>query len=152
MSKNIFDHIKGVTFRKTKWEDLSEEDTASWSNYMISRFFSLEMDLVEIINEFQRYTNDILTQKDYYNLLLNTLPKKSYYLKYIKSKSKFDISSEYIDIFCKYYELGKADIYLYIKFLSKNNPTELIDILKIYGLSTDEINIFKKQIKMNYED
>ena len=92
MSKNIFDHIKGVTFRKTKWEDLSEEDTASWSNYMISRFFSMEMDLVEIINEFQRYTNDILTQKDYYNLLLNTLPKKSYYLKYIKSKSKFDIS------------------------------------------------------------
>ena len=36
-AKNIFDHLKGVTLRKTKWEDLSEEDKKSWSNYMISR-------------------------------------------------------------------------------------------------------------------
>ena len=31
MSKSLFDHIKGVTYRKTKWEDLSEEDKKSWN-------------------------------------------------------------------------------------------------------------------------
>ena len=50
MAKSLFDHIKGVTFRKTKWEELSEEDIKSWSNYMIARFFSMEPEFVEVIN------------------------------------------------------------------------------------------------------
>ena len=64
-AKSLFDHIKGVTSRKTKWEELSEEDKNSWSNYMITRFFSMEVELAEAINEFQKYSNGILTPKDY---------------------------------------------------------------------------------------
>jgi hypothetical protein len=32
MSKSLFDHIKGITFRKTKWEELTEEDKKSWTS------------------------------------------------------------------------------------------------------------------------
>jgi len=147
MANSLFDHIKGVTFRKTKWEDLSEEDKKSWSNYMIARFFSMESEFVEIINEFQTYSNGILSSKDYYKLLYDVLPKKSFFLKYIKAKNKVDIEQELTSVFCNHYELGKNEVYGYIKYLAKENPDELTDILKQYGTPEADIKKFEKQLK-----
>ncbi len=146
-AKSLFDHIKGVTFRKTKWEDLSEEDMKSWSNYMIARFFSMEPEFVEVINEFQTYSNGILSSKDYYKLLYDVLPKKSFFLKYIKAKNKVEIEPETLSIFCNHYELGRNDVYGYIKYLAKENPDELIGILKKYGTPEADITKFEKQLK-----
>jgi hypothetical protein len=147
MAKSLFDHIKGVTFRKTKWEELSEEDTKTWSNYMIARFFSMEPEFVELINEFQTYSNGVLTSKDYYKLLLDVLPKGSFFLKYIKSKNRMEIEPEIISTFCNHFELGKNEVYGYITYLKKENPDELIDILKKYGTSESDIKKFEKQLK-----
>ena len=147
MSKSLFDHIKGVTFRKTKWEELSEEDTKSWSNYMIARFFSMEPEFVEVINEFQTYSNGTLSSKDYYKLLLDILPKKSIFLKYIKSKHKMEIESEILSTFCNHFELGRNEVYSYIRFLKENNQDELTDILKQYGTPEADIAKFEKQLK-----
>jgi len=147
MAKSLFDHIKGVTFRKTKWEDLSEEDTKSWSNYMIARFFSMETEFVELINEFQVYSNGILSSRDYYKLLFDVLPKGSFFLKYIKSKHKMEIEPEIISIFCNHFELGKNEVYGYIRFLKENNSDELFGILKTYGTPEAEIKKFEKQLK-----
>lgn len=152
MSKNIFDHIKGVTFKKTTWNELSDDDVKSWSNYMISRFFSMEMEFIDIINYFQRYTNGTLSNKDYYTLLLHALPKKSYYLKYVKPKTKIDIPLDVLNIFCKHYELSKSEVYQYVKMLIKENPKELIDILKNYGIDNDQISVFKKQLQIKNEE
>lgn len=147
MAKNLFDHIKGVTFRKTKWEDLSDEDKSSWNNYMINRFFSMEVELVELINETQKYSSGILTSEFYYKLLYDVLPKQSFYLKYIKSKNKLELDSEFVDVFCTHYKLSKREIYEYIKYLKDNNSNELFDILKMYGTKEDDIKKFEKQLK-----
>ena len=147
MSKSLFDHIKGVTFRKTKWEELSEEDIKSWSNYMIARFFSMEPEFVEVINEFQTYSNGTLSSKDYYKLLLDIFPKKSIFLKYIKSKHKMEIESEILSTFCNHFELGRNEVYSYIRFLKENNQDELTDILKQYGTPEADIAKFEKQLK-----
>jgi hypothetical protein len=147
MAKSLFDHIKGVTFRKTKWEELSEEDVKSWSNYMIARFFSMEPEFVEVINEFQTYSNGILSSKDYYKLLLDILPKKSIFLKYIKSKHKMEIETEILSTFCNHFELGRNEVYSYIRFLKENNQDELTDILKQYGTPEVDIAKFEKQLK-----
>jgi hypothetical protein len=147
MSKNLFDHIKGVTLRKVKWEDLSEEDIKSWNNYMITKFFSMEIELVEVMNDIQKYTNGILTPKDYYKLLYDLLPKHSFFLKYVKSKTRVDIDMEFINVFCKHYELGKNEVYRYIKMLKNTNPNELVEVLKRYGLKENDIELFEKQLK-----
>ena len=146
-AKNIFDHLKGVTLRKTKWEDLSEEDKKSWSNYMISRFFSMEPEFVEVINEFQKYSNGILSSEDYYKLLSDTLPKHSFFLKYVKAKNRVDIEPEMITLFCNHFELGKSEVFEYIRFLKTTNPTELTAILKKYGTKEDVIKDFEKKLK-----
>ena len=147
MSKSLFDHIKGVTFRKTKWEELSEEDIKSWSNYMIALYFSMEPEFVEVINEFQTYSNGTLSSKDYYKLLLDIFPKKSIFLKYIKSKHKMEIESEILSTFCNHFELGRNEVYSYIRFLKENNQNELTDILKQYGTPEADIAKFEKQLK-----
>ena len=36
--KTIFDHLAGITFKKTKWEDLTEADQKSFSPYLINRW------------------------------------------------------------------------------------------------------------------
>ena len=146
-AKSLFDHIKGVTSRKTKWEELSEEDKNSWSNYMITRFFSMEVELTEAINEFQKYSNGILSSMDYYKLLHDALPKHSFFLKYIKSKTRVEVEPEFVTIFCNYFQLGKNEVFEYIRFLKQNNPDELINILKMYGTKEDDIKTFEKQLK-----
>ena len=147
MAKNLFDHIKGITFRKTKWEDLSDEDKSSWNNYMINRFFSMEVELIELINEVQKYSSGILTSEFYYKLLHDVLPKQSFYLKYIKSKNKLELDVEFIEIFCNHYQLSKREVYEYIKYLKDTNSTELLDILKMYGTKETDTEKFQKQLK-----
>jgi hypothetical protein len=147
MAKNLFDHIKGVTFRKTKWEDLSDEDKSSWNNYMINRFFSMEVELTELINEVQKYSSGILTSEFYYKLLHDVLPKQSFYLKYIKAKNKLELDVEFVEIFCSHYQLSRREVYEYIKYLKDINSTELLDILKMYGTKETDIEKFQKQLK-----
>lgn len=147
MAKNLFEHIKGVTKDKVKWESLSEEDQKTWSNFIVSRWFSMELDLTEAINDFQKYSNGILTSKDYYKLLFDALPKTSFFLKYIKRKTKIEIDSEFIEIFRQHFQVGKKLIYEYIVDLVHINPNELVSILESYGTKKEDIEKFKKQIK-----
>ena len=147
MARNLFDHIKGVTKEKKKWDTLSVEDQKTWSNFIISRWFSMEMDLLEGMNDFQKYSNGILSSKDYYNLLSDALPKTNFFLKYIKRKSKIEIDQEFVTIFTNHFQLGRKRIYEYISDLSKLNPDELVSILESYGTKKEDIEKFKKQIK-----
>ncbi len=114
---------------------------------MIARFFSMEPEFVEVINEFQTYSNGILSSKEYYKLLHDVLPKKSFFLKYIKAKNKVEIEPELLSVFCSHYELGRNEVYGYIKYLLKENSDELIDILKKYGTPEADIKKFEKQLK-----
>ncbi len=114
---------------------------------MIARFFSMEPEFVEVINEFQTYSNGILSSKEYYKLLHDVLPKKSFFLKYIKAKNKVDIEPELVTVFYNHYELGRNEVYGYIKYLLKENSDELIDILKKYGTPEADIKKFEKQLK-----
>ena len=82
-TKSLFDHITHITQKQTKnyWDDITDADRKTWSNYMIHRFLSMKMEYVEIVNEFQRYN---LKPKELYKLYTNVLPKKKEWLRYIK--------------------------------------------------------------------
>jgi|688.fasta_scaffold01216_5 hypothetical protein len=147
MARNLFEHIKGITKDKISWDSLGEEDKKSWSNFIISRWLSMDMELVEYINMMQQYSNGILTSKDYYKCLYHALPKSSFYLKYTKKKSKIEIDQKFIELFCNHFALGKSNIYEYISILKKTNPGELTTILKKYGSREEDIKLFEKQLK-----
>lgn len=147
MARNLFDLIKCVSKEKIKWEKLPEEDQKVWNNFIITRWFSMEMELTDAVNDFQKYSNGILTSKDYYKLLHDILPKTNFFLKYVKKKKKVEIDSEFVDVFCQHYQLGKKVIYEYIVDLVKINPDELVSVLESYGTKKEDVEKFKKQLK-----
>lgn len=147
MARTLFDHIRGVTKDKVKWDSLSEEDRKTWNNFLITRWFSMEIDLVDAMNEFQKYSNGILQSSDYYKLLYDAMPKTSFYLKYTKKKNKIEIDKKFIELLCSHYQSSKRRMYEYIKELNKRNPDELPEVLSAYGTLKEDIELFKKQVK-----
>ena len=50
--KSLFDHINQITSVQNPdyWDEISDEDKKSWSNYMTHRFLSMKMEWVELVN------------------------------------------------------------------------------------------------------
>ena len=73
--KSLFDHIKHITDVQSLnyWDDISDEDKKSWSNYMVNRFLSMKMDWIELVNEVQKYP---LKPKELYKVYTDFLTKK----------------------------------------------------------------------------
>jgi hypothetical protein len=84
--KSLFDHINQITAVQNPnyWEEISEEDKKSFSNYMVNRFLSMKPEWIELVNELQKYN---LKPKELYKLYTNILPKGKQWLKYTKGKT-----------------------------------------------------------------
>ena len=84
--KSLFDHINQITKVQNPkyWEQISEEDKKTWSNYMVNRFLSMKLEWIELVNELQKYN---LEPKELYKLYTNVLPKSKQWLKYIKGRN-----------------------------------------------------------------
>lgn len=114
-TKGLFDHITQVTADKKKgyWENLSETERKSFSPYMVYRFLSMNQDYIDIINELQSYN---LSPKQVYDVLMDILPKKKVWNKYIKG----DVNDEEsIKILAEHFELGAKDIKYNLKLISE---------------------------------
>lgn len=137
----LFDHIGGITDKKTPWSQLSEMDRKSFSPYMINRFLSMSPDMIEFVNELQKYTISILSPREVYNLYLEILPKKKMFLKYIKGDSKEKYSDKLVEYVSKYYECSNTEAiqYLDIFYSNEEYKNDLISIVQKFGLSDKEI-------------
>jgi len=138
--KSLFDHIKHITDVQSPnyWDDISDEDKKSWSNYMVNRFLSMKMDWVELVNEVQKYQ---LKPKELYIVYTDILPKKKQWLKYIKGDKKMKYPKWVYEIVAKHLEIslreaaGAVETYE----ISHGGQAELIDILIKYGRTEEEI-------------
>ena len=79
----IFDHIAGITSKKKEWHSLSEADQKSFSPYIINRWLSMHIDLIETVDALQQYTIGPLSKKHVYQLYFDFLPKQKSFNKYI---------------------------------------------------------------------
>ena len=138
--KSLFDHIKHITDVQSPnyWDDISDEDKKSWSNYMVNRFLSMKMDWIELVNEVQKYP---LKPKELYKVYTDILPKKKQWLKYIKGDKSMKYPKWVYEIVAKHLEVslreaaGAVEMYE----ISHGGQAELIDILIKYGRTEQEI-------------
>ena len=137
--KSLFDHIKQITDIQNPnyWDEISDDDKKSWSNYMVNRFLSMKMDWVDIVNEIQKYP---LKPKELYKVYTDILPKKRQWLKYIKGDKKmkypkwvYEIVSK--DLQCSLREAKEA-VEMYE--LSYGGQSALVGILMKYGRTEEE--------------
>ena len=140
-AKTIFQHLSGVKEKKQSWESLTEMDKKSFSPFIINRWLSMNLDLLPIVNELQKYTIGTLSARDVYKLYLDFLPKKKTFDKYVKGKKSSKYNKDMLAYLSQWYGVSQSEVKDYLEILSKD---EVKTILKKYGLTDKEIKVLSK--------
>lgn len=146
MAATIFDHIKAITVTKdlTYWDNLSEQDRKSWSNYMVFRFLSMDSDVISLLATVQPVVQDV-KPKSLYLLLCGLLPKSTKYNKYVKAVSAGGYQDWVIECVANHFSVSKSTAIDYIDVLriSSDGQDEIKRILTLYGYDDKEIKKLK---------
>ena len=138
--KSLFDHVNQVTSVQNPnyWDDISDEDKKTWSNYMVNRFLSMKSDWIELVNEVQKYT---LEPKELYKVYTSILPKKKQWLRYIKGDKKMDYPKWVYEIVAKDMQVSMREAVAAVEIyaISTGGQSELADILLKYGTEENEV-------------
>jgi hypothetical protein len=139
-AKSLFDHIKQITDVQNPnyWDDISDEDKKSWSNYMVNRFLSMKMDWVDIVNEVQKYQ---MEPEMLYKVYTNIFPKEKQWLKYIKGDKKMKYPKWVYETVAKHLQISmrEANDAVEMYEISAGGQAELADILFKYGVEEREV-------------
>ena len=138
--KSLFDHVNQVTSVQNPnyWDDISDEDKKTWSNYMVNRFLSMKSDWIELVNEVQKYT---LEPKELYKVYTSILPKKKQWLRYIKGDKKMNYPKWVYEIVAKDMQVSMREAVSAVEMydMSHGGQAELADILFKYGTEENEV-------------
>jgi len=140
-AKTIFEHLSGIKEKKISWDSLSEMDKKSFSPFIINRWLSMNVELLELVNELQMYTIGQLSPREVYKLYLDVLPKQKTFDKYIKGKKEGKYNENVLSYLSKYFGVSKREVDDYLEFLSKD---DVIEIIKKYGITEKEIKTWLK--------
>lgn len=135
-AKGLFDHINHLRQEQNPkyFSTLTEADKKSWSNYMVCRFLSMQPELLEYINEIQKYSH--LPPEHFYQVLLLIVPQGRGYFPYIKSKNENKWSKELLKLLRSHYEESENNVEEYLSLLTAE---ELCGIVGLYGYADKEI-------------
>ena len=124
---NPFDHIKNLHTKKRRWEDFNDEEKKSFNVFIINKALSMNPNYLGIVNIVQNFTglNQILSQKEIFNIYFNLLPNKFRFYKWIKGqKTKKDKDkAEYLAI---HFKVSTREAYDYLKILDKKTINKII--------------------------
>ena len=138
--KSLFDHIKQITDIQNPnyWDEISDEDKKSWSNYMVNRFLSMKTDWIELVNELQKYN---LQPKELYKLYTNVLPKGKRWLKYTKGRNQMTHPNWLINVVANHNEVSQKEAYDMVEMymLTEGGMLELGELCKKWGVEPKKI-------------
>jgi hypothetical protein len=135
-TKSLFDHINEIRTGKNReyFKTLSDADKKTWSNYMVCRFLSMQMSIVDSVNELQYY-QDKLEPEQFYRLCIMIVPSGRGYYPYIK-KSTEKYNKALLELLCLHFKESERNVLEYVSLLSRS---DIMTILKQYGYDTDRI-------------
>ena len=138
--KSLFDHVNAVTNEQHPdyWDQISDDDKKSWSNFMINRFLSMKPEWIEFVNEVQKHP---LKPKELYKVYIDILPKKKQWLRYIKGDKKMKYPKWVYEIVAKHLQcsMREANDAVEMYDISHGGQSELADILFKYGTEKKEV-------------
>ena len=133
----IIDWMNQLLVHKKDWNDFTEDEQKKFSPFIINRWLSMDIEFIEIVNVFQKYSIGTLEPREVYMWYINVLPKGKRFNRYVKGKRDKKYDKELIDIITNHFECSKLQTQEYLGLISKE---ELKEILEMYGID-------KKQIK-----
>lgn len=148
--KSLFNHLDAITKYQDPnyWSTLSEDDKRTWSNYMINRFLSMNLNFIELVSDIQPYVQD-LPPEILYKTYIGLIPRGSYYAKYIKAKNVDKYESFLVDLVILHYQCSKLEALDYIEILySTHEGKEYIkELCEKYGTESKMIIRLKLKLK-----
>lgn len=134
--KSLFDHLQAIYVDQSVhyWDDLSVENKKTYSVFMINRFISMNMDYIEVVNEFQKYWG-IVGDRESYLFYSQLLPYGKQWNRYIKGKKERKYEEWVIRLLAHHFEVSQRDVsdYLDLMFATKEGRSALKEILEMYG-------------------
>jgi len=139
-SIGIMDFINGTSINKVPWESYTDVEKKAFGPFMYIRWISMNNDLTEVANLFQKYTVSLLDAEHVYKLYYSLLPKQKITFKYFKGKKEDKYNKELITLLAEHYKESKYHVEEYLDILSKSTEgvDELIYILELYGTTEKE--------------
>ena len=138
----IIDWMNQLLVHKKSWEEHSEDDRKKFSPFIINRWLSMDIDFIEIVNYFQKYSIGQLKPKEVYKWYCDILPKGKRYNKYIKGKKDKKYDPELINILINWFECSKLEAKENLSYISKE---EVNQILEKYGFDPKKIKSICKR-------
>ena len=124
---NPFDHIKNLHTKKRRWDDFNDEEKKSFNVFIINKALSMNPNYLGIVNMVQNFTglNQILSQKEVFNLYFNLLPTKFKFYKWIKGeKTKKD--KEKAEYLAMHFKVSTRGAYDYLQLLDRKTINSII--------------------------
>ena len=137
----IFDFMNGMTHEKKEWSKYTDIDQKKFAPFIVNRWLSMRMELIEVINQLQKYTIGLLSPRDTYRLYHGLLPAQRTFAKYIKGKKEDKYNTDLVSQIADHYLVSKMEAIDYIELMSKDSCSTL---LSKYGYTEKEI---KKMLK-----
>jgi len=122
-----FDHVKNLHTKKRRWKDFNDEEKKSFNVFIINKALSMNPNYLGIINMVQNFTglNQILSQKEVFNLYFNLLPTKFRFYRWIKGvKTKKD--KEKAEHLAMHFKVSTREAYDYLNILDKKTIKSII--------------------------
>jgi len=143
-NKSLFDHLNEVRVGKNPkyFDTLSDADKKTWSNYMVCRFLSMQMDFVDSINDLQYY-QDKLTPEQFYRVCIDIVPKAKVFVPYIKN-SRERYNKILLTLLCLHFKDSERNVVEYISLMTND---DIRSIVKNYGYSTEQVEEFLEKSK-----
>ena len=124
---NPFDHIKNLHTKKRRWEDFNDEEKKSFNVFIINKGLSMNPNYLGIVNMVQNFTglNQVLSQKEVFNIYFKLLPNKFRFYKWIKGqKNKKD--KEKVEYLAMHFKVSTREAYDYLQILDKKTINKII--------------------------
>ena len=124
---NPFDHIKNLHTKKRRWEDFNDEEKKSFNVFIINKGLSMNPNYLGIVNIVQNFTglNQILSQKEVFNIYFKLLPNKFRFYKWVKGiKNKKE--KEKAEYLAMHFKISTREAYDYLQILDKKSINKII--------------------------
>ena len=124
---NPFDHIKNLHTKKRTWNDFNDEEKKSFNVFIINKALSMNPNYLGIVNIVQNFTglNQILSQKEVFNLYYSLLPNKFRFYKWIKG-TKIKKDKEKAEYLAMHFKVSTREAYDYLKILDRKTINKII--------------------------
>ena len=124
---NPFEHVKNLHTKKRRWEDFNDEEKKSFNIFIINKTLSFNPKYLSIVNMVQNYTglNQVLSQKEVFNLYFSLLPTKFRFYRWIKG-AKTKKHKENAEYLAMHFKVSTREAYDYLSILDKKTIKSII--------------------------